>query len=140
MFILVFLQLGVGFLLLFGLRSGFSDTRGRVTCHVEVTAYLQCVGSPLLPKKFPRASVAYMTTYITGLSSQRGRAGGFCQAHCLRSQRLQRCPRAPDSPLIPHLSNSLLSQPLSQFRANLQPQLHHHLPFSWCLIFSPLLP
>lgn len=43
----------VGFLLLFGLRSGFSDTRGRVTCHVEVTAYLQCVGSPLLPKNYP---------------------------------------------------------------------------------------
>ena len=140
-FILVFLQLVVFFVFffffwLFGLRRGFSDTRGRITCHVEVTAYLQCAGSPLLPKKLPWASVAYMTTYITRLSSQRGRAGGFC----LGSQRLQRCRLGPDSPLIPHLSNSLLSLPQSQFRVNLHPQLHHHLPFSWCLIFLPLLP
>ena len=51
--LLVFLQLVVDFFVcLFGLRRGFSDTRGRITCHVEVTAYLQCVGSPLLTPSF----------------------------------------------------------------------------------------
>lgn len=88
--ILVVLQLVVGLFVCFnfGLRRGFSDTRGRIARHVEGTAYLQ--------QDMPRALVLHCCLknypellwliwapiYITEISSQ-GFAGR--SAPCLRS-------------------------------------------------------